>query len=293
MLNLIKVDGFHYEKFETYEELINMFFNSEIHDRVTTHDLGVSSDGINHVYGFSVGDIENKPMIYMQHQIHGRHEWRCSHWGFKFLEKLVTGEIKSSHLVNKLLANFSLFVIPCLNPYGYENGTYGNANGVNLNRNFDYNWHDFEETGSYFGTTKGEYPFSEPETQMIKRIVDTYKPLMYIDTHTRGGNTVGSMYPGAVERTDYYLPFFREVATSFRITADVNNIGFLPPTTRPEAHAWGSMQTSKAGMPTISTTIEAPELVSEYEQSVQGMNLMWVCCNYAMRHYENRLLRQQ
>lgn len=294
MITLQELPGFEYEKFASYADLEAHMLNSPAvaDSRVTVHDLGVCSDGINHIWGFSIGGLDKKPVIFMQHQIHGRHEWRCSHWGFKFFEKMVNGNIPDKALLNEVLSKVSFFVIPCLNPYGYENDSYGNADNVNLNRNYDYKFDEFIDDGSYYGTTKGAFAFSEPETQVSRDIIQNYKPFMFIDTHTRGGQELASIYPGALEYNKYQYPMYREIANSLRIMCNLDGIGFLNGTDRPEAHAWGSTNTSKAGIQTLATTFEVPELTTEYDMARIGMSGLWLFTVYATRYYQNRLLRQ-
>jgi hypothetical protein len=73
----------------------------------------------------------------------------------------------------------TLFILPALNIDGYENyrGEYAgrpNANGVDLNRNWDRNWQaDWEKSGcwNYAPITGGTAPFSEPETFALQYFI--------------------------------------------------------------------------------------------------------------------------
>ena len=80
--------------------------------------------------------------------------------------------------------------------YDFENGTVVNIPyGVNLNRNFVYNWgesgaSDPNDRSEY----RGLYPGSEPETQAVRNAFQTYRPKFYVNTHQGAGPWIGSWY---------------------------------------------------------------------------------------------------
>ncbi len=77
-----------------------------------------------------------------------------------------------------------LVVIPISNPDGYyDRVDKFNANLVNLNLNFETaDWKDHGPEGTYAGPK----PFSEVESQALKKVVEDYKPEMMIAYHARG-----------------------------------------------------------------------------------------------------------
>lgn len=91
----------------------------------------------------------------------------------KFVEKLVDDNC----ILNKILRTFDVDVIPCANPYGYYNNVRVNSRGVNLNRNFSYNWSTYE------GEVKGTAPLSENESKCISDIISANNYDYVIDWH--------------------------------------------------------------------------------------------------------------
>ncbi|MDP2648238.1 MAG: M14 family zinc carboxypeptidase [Candidatus Yanofskybacteria bacterium] len=77
-----------------------------------------------------------------------------------------------------------LVIIPIANPDGYYDRVDKlNANEVNLNLNFKtIEWQQYGAEGTF----AGEDPFSEKESQVIKRIVEQYRPNMMIAFHSQG-----------------------------------------------------------------------------------------------------------
>lgn len=87
------------------------------------------------------------------------------------------------------ITGVDLWVVPTYNPDGLAAGTRKNAHGVDLNRNFPYNWADLD--GNY---ESGPEPKSEPETRAMiaflkdvkpKRILSFHQPLYGVDTDTK------------------------------------------------------------------------------------------------------------
>ena len=95
----------------------------------------------------------------------------------KFIDEIKTDP-------SKISKTKKLIVIPIANPDGYYDRIDKlNANLVNLNLNFETS--DWQEYGPE-GTYAGPKPFSEPESQIIKQIVEDYKPSMMISYHAMG-----------------------------------------------------------------------------------------------------------
>jgi protein MpaA len=71
-----------------------------------------------------------------------------------------------------------LWVVPTINPDGVAAGTRGNAHGVDLNRNFSYDWQPLDG-GEYSGTG----PLSEPESRAARRLILRIRPEVTIWFH--------------------------------------------------------------------------------------------------------------
>lgn len=101
---------------------------------------------------------------------------------FLFVRELVTGSPALSAIRN----NVELRIIPCVNPDGYDAYTRTNANGVDINRNYNYNWtlHD-EGEQNYSGPSAA----SEPETQIVQNWINNNTDAVFcLDWHQSSFN---------------------------------------------------------------------------------------------------------
>lgn len=87
-------------------------------------------------------------------------------------------------------------VIPIVNPWGFNQSPkkYGNVNGINPNRNFDYlnRWDNFTVYTPQQNewNAKGEHPFSEQEVINLAKWIDSnWNAEFWIDCHTDVGNS--------------------------------------------------------------------------------------------------------
>lgn len=167
-----------------------------------------------HAVRLGLGPLDNRPGIAFIGGQHAR-EWGsceiCVNFAADLLEaySLNTGlayggQSYSAATVKRLIEDAQVFVLPAVNPDGrhYSQTTYAmwrknrNPGGaVDLNRNYDILW-DFNtamhpsatvvvsespSSDTYHGTA----PFSEPETQNVKWLFDTYSQIRWaIDIHS-------------------------------------------------------------------------------------------------------------
>lgn len=131
------------------------------------------------------------------------------------LENYVTNQQIAS-----IVDNTELYFVPCLNPDGYQfnelnsptgggmwrknrkdnlDGTFG----VDLNRNYGYNWGYDDDGSSPFGgdeTFRGSGPFSEPETQLMRDFVEAHEFSLALNYHTFGNLLI---YPWGYDYSTY------------------------------------------------------------------------------------------
>ncbi len=161
-----------------------------------------------------LGPLDNRPGIAFIGGQHAR-EWGsceiCVNFATDLLEaySLNTGLVYGGQsypatIVKRLIEDAQIFVFPCVNPDGrnYSQTTYAMwrknrnpAGAVDLNRNYDVLW-DFNTTmhpsatvvvseNPTSDTYHGTAPFSEPETQNVKWLLDTYPQIRWlIDIHS-------------------------------------------------------------------------------------------------------------
>lgn len=97
-------------------------------------------------------------------------------------EELIYNLIFELNENTDLATGNQILFIPCLNPDGRDRNTRGNANGVDLNRNFPTNnWELSSEKNEYYS---GLQPASEIETRFLINVIETYKPNFILTIHT-------------------------------------------------------------------------------------------------------------
>lgn len=104
-----------------------------------------------------------------------------------------------------------LVVVPNLNPDGLALGTRLNGRGVDLNRNFGFDW----RSGGVAGDPEypGPHPFSEPETRIARQLIRALRPDVTIWFHQQAEPLVRAWGPSVPAARAYArlagLPFVR------------------------------------------------------------------------------------
>jgi protein MpaA len=86
-----------------------------------------------------------------------------------------------------------LVTVGNLNPDGLALGTRLNSNGVDLNRNFAYDWRQIGVPGD--PEHSGYEPFSQPETYIARRLIRTLRPDVTIWFHQQAEPLVRAWGP--------------------------------------------------------------------------------------------------
>jgi len=174
--------GKHFPKKLSYEEFMGEMerLSGEV-PSVRLIEEGEASDG-NPILSLNVGE-EGQPSFLFTGCIHGW-EWEAP-YGLLRLAELLGNDPSLEGLPP---GGYFVKIVPILNPYGYERNVRQNANGVDLNRNFDFGWEEYESLEDvsvpWDFDYKGPSPASEPETRTIQGIFKRHSFVATVDFHT-------------------------------------------------------------------------------------------------------------
>lgn len=122
------------------------------------------------------------PKVLITSSIHG-FEKTCT-FGLYFWLKELVNNWQSNEFLRELRHKVEIRVIPVLNPWGFDNNNYNNANNVNINRNFPCNGWEASTEGD---ASSGEAPLDQPESIIAAEWLSNNKDaLLHIDCHTNG-----------------------------------------------------------------------------------------------------------
>lgn len=155
--------------------------------------IGYTQKG-NNIRLYRIGNPQGGKVL-LDGQVHG-----CSFVSSEMLLKYAHWLLKSEAPdAKRILERNCTLIIPVLNMdnYGRKNdglksGTTPDwVNGVDLNRNFTYNWSSAGSSDPTHTEYRGPSPASEFETQALRRVFETEKPAFYINHHNWGGPWLG------------------------------------------------------------------------------------------------------
>ncbi len=176
------------------EECVRLYPNI-----ITIQNIGTTwekRDIVLATISLNVEHADLKPALLYTGTVHAR-EWIGNELGVEFIDYLLKNH-QSDPKITAALTKNTLYLVPCLNPDGFEyarthfsfwrknrrdnkNGTFG----VDLNRNFNIGYTKVSDTSS--NVYSGPKPFSEPETRAIKEFVDTHDNItIALDYHSQG-----------------------------------------------------------------------------------------------------------
>ncbi len=201
-----------FTKNTTYSAFIGAFDElvSNQSGYVTKTTLGQASDNQNiYLYDFKPVRISNQktaiPKIVI---VAGQHGFEKSNiFGLYYFVDNLLNRWNQHPALEYLRNHVELQIIPILNTYGFDNLTYKNGNGVNLNRNYDSRWElKADPTSEQYG---GAAPFDQTETQIVRTLLQSNTDAsLVIDFHTNGSSSVAQYsyisYYGICQSTDSY-----------------------------------------------------------------------------------------
>jgi hypothetical protein len=187
-------DGEYHDYFNTIQMLND--FNEVYPELTNIFSIGKSVLGKN-IYCIRITNENNNTKKYsclLDGCIHGN-EWESGE-ALLYLAEYLLINFNTNNSIKEILNISEIYIVPILNPDGRQADTRWNDNGVDLNRNFDVFFGKLRgysvRLGKLFGRIKipfikipfidphygwfnncGRYPFSEPETQALKDLMNS------------------------------------------------------------------------------------------------------------------------
>ena len=244
----------------TDTEFLDLFYNPYVGTKLTKKNKGKEASGLYDIWEYEYTPPTQKEFILLSSGMHS-FELAASFGLAHFFKHLLDESIQHP-VVRYVRDHVAINVIPMINPWGFNQlpeKTYGNANGVNLNRNFDSNgvWATFPVVDPSVDefNYKGTAPFSEPETRMLRDwVVENNTASFWIDCHTGAFNSAGDNWI-------YYLSKDPKVPLIVKALDQLE----------------GRIRTKYNKVPTKTVNVDHPGLIRAYwalEQ--QGMSTMTI-----------------
>lgn len=142
------------------------------------------------------GVVQPKEVVFIDAGCHAR-EWITISSALYCVQKLVEYNKSNEDLLNR----FDFYILPVVNPDGYEYThtvnrfwrktrrpiriqKFGKFNfGTDLNRNYDFHWQDGSANPNKY-TFRGDKPFSEPETRALRTFLSDLDCKFYLTLHS-------------------------------------------------------------------------------------------------------------
>ncbi len=176
----------------TPTEEISVENSPDEHSLTSPFAIGVSLENRPlEMYRFGNGK-ENRLIIA---GIHGGYEYNTTNLAYELIDYLEENP-------DIIPDSITLFILPTLNPDGL-NRSYGyagraNANNVDLNRNWNFDWKEsWDPAGcwAYLEISGGAYAHSEPEVQALDTFITEYEITTIISYHSAALGIFAGNYP--------------------------------------------------------------------------------------------------
>jgi hypothetical protein len=197
-------------EYHTYDQIIDLVDNliKRYPRRISKEIIGNTQQGNRNIYAVKISDDtgsrHDRPVILFTGAIHAR-ELIPVEICVELIKRLVT-TVDNDPRFAEWLQRYEIYIIPVINVDGHFIVTNNidprwrkNARdatddwksviyprGVDLNRNYDFN---FALGGSYEPESvryRGPYPFSESETRAVRHLVERIRPVLSINYHSQG-----------------------------------------------------------------------------------------------------------
>lgn len=144
-------------------------------------------------------DLNQTPVLLITTGVHGN-EKSAVYGAYEFVKQMIENPQNSQGL-HDLKSNFTIRIIPIVNPGGFNRKFRNNLLEVDINRNFSKGWETLEHNA------KGKGPYSEREAKIVQEwLAEHNQAFAYVDYHnfTRNGKSIG-MPERKDEMTSYHL----------------------------------------------------------------------------------------
>ena len=198
------------EKYHTYEEILAVVdgLMTRFPNRITKEVIGQSQQGRRDIYAFKVSnDVQrshDRPVFLFTGAIHSR-ELATAEINVELIKQLVNGYDTDAR-IKGWLDNYEIYFIPVINLDGHFIVTHNvdprwrknarNATddwktvkyplGIDLNRNYDFNFGIGGSDDPMSVRYRGEAPFSESEVVAVANLVERIRPVFSINYHSQG-----------------------------------------------------------------------------------------------------------
>lgn len=174
------------------EDICNLFYNNYLGTNsngitVTKTILGKDQSNTYNIYEYDFCPSTYNKTILLSSGMHP-YELPATFGLAHFVKHLMDSTVTHNGF-KYLRENVRIKIIPVVNPWGFNQSPkrYGNVNGVNINRNFDYNgaWSSYPTQTDNEWNYKGTAPFGEAETKILRDwFLANSNAALYIDCHT-------------------------------------------------------------------------------------------------------------
>lgn len=209
-------------------------------EMISMGSFGKSVGGFDLWYlDFAAG--EGLPVYYLDANHHGNEQLGMEAL-LIFMDELAQWSLTEEGAAR--LAEVRVVAAPMINPDGTGTDKRVNTRGVDLNRNYDYNWGKYgtsDMMNPLTGTYRGEAPLSEPETHANAAFMRDLLPRVYLSMHT-GSHDIVLPWNQEPDR-DGPIPDWQAYESYLAEIENVSALGYRDPSGAGESisYAYGAL----------------------------------------------------